>query len=100
MADFKKCHLIIFTNKQLSPDKISFISEIPATGDVVTDLETVASAAETALADAIIVIEDMERNSGIVSFLRGNIKVDRLPIFAFKSIEEATEIIPLIFKSK
>lgn len=100
MGHLKKCHLIIFSSKQLSPDKISFIREIPATADVVTDLETIAPIAETALADAIIVIEDKEKDSGIVKNLRQNTSVDQVPILSFNSIEEATKIVPLFFKSK
>lgn len=100
MAKFKKRHLIIFTNKHLPPDKISFIKEIPATAVVVTDLETVALKAETVSADAIIVIEDNEKSSGVVKNLRQNITIDQLPILAFKSIDEAAKIVPTFFKSK
>lgn len=100
MANSKKRHLIIFTNKSLPSEKISFINEIPATADVVTDFETVASRAETVLADAIIVIGDDEATSGIVKSLREDAKVDELPILAFKSLEEAVKIIPIFLKSK
>ena len=100
MASLKNRHLIIFTNKILPPDKISFIREIPATADVVTDPEAVASKAEKALADLIIIIEDKKKECSLIENLRQNTKVDEVPILSFNSIEEATKIVPLFLKSK
>jgi hypothetical protein len=100
MPNLKKRHLIIFTNKKISPDQISFVRQIPATADVVTDFQAVASKVETTLVDLIIIIEDKEKDRSLIENLRRNTKVDEVPILSFNSIEEATKIVPLLVKSK
>jgi hypothetical protein len=100
MGKFGKCHLVIFTHSHIPPDQISLINKVAATVDVVTDIETVASLADRAVVDAIVIIEDSEKDSGIVRNLRQNPGVDQVPIIAVKSIHEATKIIPLVLGSR